>query len=82
MSRFNDILPLNFVDHYSNLTLKTMAGVRWAIEHCPGVDLFVHSDDDMYVDLPRVQHYVRDNRLGAGGEPFLLCRYKYYFDKP
>lgn len=33
-SRYGDMLVSDFVDSYSNLTFKTLVGLRWIIRHC------------------------------------------------
>ncbi|RUS73748.1 hypothetical protein EGW08_018485 [Elysia chlorotica] len=40
----------NFVDHYYNLSYKTVLGYRWAQLHCRDVTLVAKIDDDVFVD--------------------------------
>ncbi|XP_069134834.1 beta-1,3-galactosyltransferase brn-like [Argopecten irradians] len=46
---FGDILQLDFIDTYYNLTLKAIGGIRWTAKNCPGAKFAVMGDDDYYV---------------------------------
>ncbi|XP_060078398.1 beta-1,3-galactosyltransferase brn-like [Ylistrum balloti] len=46
---FSDILQLDFIDTYYNLTLKAIGGIRWTAKNCPGAKFAVMGDDDYYV---------------------------------
>ena len=34
VSTYQDIAIFDFVDTYGNLTLKTLAGLSWIVQHC------------------------------------------------
>ncbi|OWF55648.1 beta-1,3-galactosyltransferase brn-like [Mizuhopecten yessoensis] len=46
---FGDILQLDFIDTYYNLTLKAIGGIRWTAKNCPGAKFAIMGDDDYYV---------------------------------
>lgn len=46
-----DILQGNFVDHYFNLSYKTIMGYRWAQRNCLDVKIVCKIDDDVFVDI-------------------------------
>ena len=48
-----DIIVFDFIDHYENLTLKTMMGMKWATEMCPKVQSVLKIDDDMTINTPK-----------------------------
>ena len=48
---YNDVLVGDFVDHYRNLTKKTVLGFRWSMHHCLKAKHYMKMDDDMYVNL-------------------------------
>lgn len=45
-----DLVQVNVVDTYANLTLKSVALLHWTHSHCPGADLVLKCDDDNYVN--------------------------------
>nr|KAG5705853.1 hypothetical protein BaRGS_030743 [Batillaria attramentaria] len=49
---YGDIVMHDFVDSYSNLTLKTMSGLRWAVRICGHARFFLKADDDMWINIP------------------------------
>ena len=49
---YGDVVQGDFVDSYRNLTLKTLMGMQWIIDFCPGVSYYLKSDDDMVVNIP------------------------------
>lgn len=46
-----DILELQFMDTYQNLTFKHMSSLRWPLERCIKADMIVKLDDDAFIDL-------------------------------
>ncbi|XP_075251296.1 beta-1,3-galactosyltransferase 9-like isoform X2 [Convolutriloba macropyga] len=54
-SLFGDVVTLNQVDHYFNLTLKMLSVFTWVQHHCPD-SLYVYKiDDDVYVNLENME---------------------------
>ena len=55
-----DVIQLDFVDSYRNLTLKHMSGLRWALQQCSrDVKLIVKLDDDVWVNMTSLVAFVR-----------------------
>ena len=52
--KFGDILQQNFVDTYDNLTLKTLAGLEWALQNCWNAKWLVKVDDDVFFKWERL----------------------------
>ncbi|XP_069127440.1 uncharacterized protein [Argopecten irradians] len=46
---FRDILLVDYVDNYYNLTLKTINALNWAETYCPLAEYVLSIDDDVYV---------------------------------
>lgn len=59
-NNFEDIVQANFIDAYFNNTLKTMSGIRWAVEHCPYARFYMFVDDDYFVSTKNVLRFVRN----------------------
>ncbi|KAL3886594.1 hypothetical protein ACJMK2_026578 [Sinanodonta woodiana] len=66
-----DFLMENFVDAYSNLTLKTIMSFKYAVNNCPNVKFVLKTDDDMYVNVPDLLALLRkhenDLQKAVGG---------------
>ncbi|XP_002742195.1 beta-1,3-galactosyltransferase 1-like [Saccoglossus kowalevskii] len=48
---FSDIVVVDFVDSYNNLTLKTMVMLKWAVTYCPHVKYVMKVDDDVFINF-------------------------------
>lgn len=59
-NNFEDIVQANFIDSYYNNTLKTMSGIRWAVENCPSARFYMFVDDDYFVSTKNVLRYLRN----------------------
>lgn len=46
-----DIIQMNFVDSYHNLTVKTVLMMRWFSTHCPGASYAMKVDADIFVNV-------------------------------
>ena len=46
-----DLVQMNVIDTYSNLTIKSVALLHWALTRCPAADYVIKSDDDNYVNI-------------------------------
>ncbi|XP_076435317.1 beta-1,3-galactosyltransferase 1-like [Babylonia areolata] len=53
-ARFKDVMVSDFVDTYGNLTFKTIAGLRYLVQHCGEAKYFLKTDQDMYVFVERL----------------------------
>jgi len=49
--RYGDVVQADFVDDYSNNTLKMMSSLKWAVRHCSSAQYVLFSDDDFYVSV-------------------------------
>lgn len=46
-----DIIQMNFVDSYKNLTIKTMMMMNWLATHCPNTSYAMKVDADIFVNV-------------------------------
>nr|XP_043896827.1 beta-1,3-galactosyltransferase 1-like [Solea senegalensis] len=49
--RHHDILQSDFVDSYSNLTIKTMVMFEWLSSHCPKTSYAMKIDSDIFLNV-------------------------------
>ena len=72
-----DMLLLDIVDSYKNLTLKSILAFDWLLRTCD-VTFAMKTDDDVYVNVTRLVTYLRDNvtvsQLAANATRFLIGR--------
>lgn len=58
--KFNDIVLGDFEDTYFNNTIKTMMGLRWAVEQCPRSRFYMFVDDDYYISTKNILRFLRN----------------------
>lgn len=52
--QWNDLVVYDFTDSYKNLSIKTILGFKYVIEHCPNAEFVMKTDIDVYVNLKPV----------------------------
>lgn len=86
-SMYGDVIRGRFVDSYSNLTLKTISVLEWVSNYCTDVKFVLKSDDDMFINVPRLLSFVRSHskdrnvifgRLARRWKPIRSVKSKYY----
>ncbi|XP_040194921.1 beta-1,3-galactosyltransferase 5-like [Rana temporaria] len=50
LNTYKDIIQKDFVDTYYNLTIKTLMGLDWIVNHCPQTHYVMKTDTDMFVN--------------------------------
>lgn len=84
---YNDIIRGRFVDSYNNLTLKTISMMEWVDEHCPRASFILKTDDDMFINVPKLLAFVEKHsadkrtiygRLAKKWKPIRNKKSKYY----
>ncbi|XP_011865828.1 PREDICTED: beta-1,3-galactosyltransferase 5-like [Vollenhovia emeryi] len=84
---YNDVIRGRFLDSYSNLTLKTISTLEWVDTYCPKVKYLLKTDDDMFINVPRLLAFVYKHakdrnvifgRLARKWKPIRNRKSKYY----
>jgi len=70
-SRFGDVLIGNFIESYRNLTVKTLMGITYAINHCHENDIVLVMDGDHFVNFVGFTELVK--KRYPSQELFLSC---------
>lgn len=72
-AKYSDLVQGDFVDHYRNLTLKNLMGLKWVGQYCPSVRFVIKSDDDAFVDAAQLRRFIE--RTWPAGPPaeILMC---------
>lgn len=64
---YNDLIQEDFVDSYLNLTLKTVAGLKWSAIFCPQTKFLMKTDDDIYVNTEYLLDFLQENHKHSTG---------------
>jgi beta-1,3-galactosyltransferase 1 len=59
---FGDILQEDFIDNYSNLTIKSLMLLKWYTMSCSHVPYVLKTDDDVYINLANLYKLVTTNK--------------------
>ena len=60
---FQDLIILDIMDSYRNLSLKSVAGLQWTDQFCTGAMFVLKADDDAYVHLPILVKLLNRNEM-------------------
>jgi len=78
---FGDIVQVNFIDSYQNLTHKTISGIKWISQYCYNSKFAIKVDDDVVVNTYSFINYLnyltKNNTISIKNSLF-----GYIFDKP
>lgn len=83
---YGDLIRGNFIDSYNNLTLKTISTLEWADLHCPKAKYVLKTDDDMFINVPKLLAFLDKHkdkrtifgRLAKKWKPIRNKKSKYY----
>ncbi|XP_076394516.1 beta-1,3-galactosyltransferase 5 isoform X2 [Megachile rotundata] len=87
---YNNIIRGKFLDSYSNLTLKTISTLEWVDSYCSKVKFLLKTDDDMFINVPRLQTFIMKHaknknvifgRLAKKWKPIRNKKSKYYVSR-
>ena len=72
-----DIVQINFVENYRNLTHKHTMSLLWIHKYCPGAKMIIKADDDTFLNVAQLMKFINDIYIGrqTGHLPthFLYC---------
>ncbi len=52
LKQHDDVIQGDFIDDYTNMTLKSLLGLKYVSEACPSTPFLLKSDDDMFINIP------------------------------
>ena len=70
----NDVIQGSFIDHYYNLTLKTLFAYNWANEFCPDTPWILYVDDDAIVNVAKLHRFASYLTNKPGSRSQIHCR--------
>ena len=60
--QYGDIIQESFIDTYANLTVKSLMLLKWYTQNCDRTQYVMKTDDDMYINLPKLYEVVQANK--------------------
>lgn len=57
--KHGDIIQVDILDTYNNLTLKSVSILNWVVKFCPQVNFVAKVDDDVYVNVRNLAATIR-----------------------
>lgn len=71
---YGDLIQEDFIESYSNLTLKTVMAWKWARFYCPHATFVMIMNDEVFVDIFKLISYLRQSSLKSEyNDHFSLC---------
>lgn len=70
---YQDIAQGNFVDSYRNMTYKHVMVFKYAIYNCPHAKYVLKTDDDVFVNMPRMIDFLNLDLSPYGASNLLFC---------
>ncbi|XP_062583421.1 beta-1,3-galactosyltransferase 5-like [Saccostrea cucullata] len=62
--KYGDVVQEDFLDNYSNNTLKTIMGLNWVSQHCPNAKLSFYVDDDVFLIVNNLRKFRKSRNQG------------------
>ena len=81
-----DVIQMDMVDTYANLSLKSIALLHWVDNYCKHAKFVLKTDDDMFINIPVLYDNLRNNvhkrflmgYIITGAQPIRDTTSKYY----
>jgi hypothetical protein len=72
--KYGDVIQLDMVDSYENLTLKGVGALKWMTTYCSHVQYVIKADDDKVVDVKHFAEVIRTQIKPEDAlHPKMLC---------
>ena len=90
-SQYNDILHMDHLDSYNNITMSIMNTFNWLHRHCKSIKYILKGDPDSYFNMPKIVHWLsilppeKQTRLYHGScfiTSFFIRKPGYKWDTP
>ncbi|XP_078661721.1 beta-1,3-galactosyltransferase 1-like [Branchiostoma floridae x Branchiostoma belcheri] len=70
--RYGDIVQMDSYESYENLTLKTISALKWTSMNCRQAKFVMKTDDDVFVNYPRLVRTLANFRHNAEEKNLML----------
>ncbi|KAL1453230.1 hypothetical protein WDU94_007393 [Cyamophila willieti] len=75
---YHDIVQGNFIDSYRNLTYKHTLVFKWVVYNCPHVRYVLKIDDDVFVNIAKLDKFLTQTLSPYGTRDLLMCSYVWH----
>ena len=59
-NKYNDLIQVDVIENYYNISFKTLMGLRWAYENCINAKYFLFIDNDYYLSVKNLVLFLRN----------------------
>lgn len=70
---YGDIIEGSFNDNYKNMTYKHVMVFKYVIYHCSQAKYILKTDDDVFVNMPLMMHFLKMDLSPFGCSKLLFC---------
>ncbi|CAH0547403.1 unnamed protein product [Brassicogethes aeneus] len=71
--QYGDLIQGDYMDAYRNMTYKHVMILKYAIYHCPLAKYILKTDDDVFVHIRGMKHFLSNNLSLLGASNVLFC---------
>ena len=76
---YHDIIKGDFIDHYDNLTYKTVLGLYWVNNFCLKANYVVKIDDDTILNVYKLIYFLHElDKSGRSTSTLMYCKIAAY----
>ena len=65
--KYEDLIQFGFIDHYYNLTLKSISMLRWIQSKCQTIAYTLKTDDDVMINVENLMNRLNEFKSGITG---------------
>ena len=76
--QYGDIVQEDFLDTYTNLTYKGVAGLKWISKYCRHAKFVLKTDDDVFVNMFTLLRYFKSRDKPGMNRGLLMCSVWYH----
>ena len=66
--KYSDLIQFGFIDHYYNLTLKSISMLRWIQSKCQTIAYTLKTDDDVMINVENLMNRLNEFKSGITGK--------------
>lgn len=78
---FKDVVMVDFIDSYRNLSRKILNGFRWAHRYCPQARFVLKADEDTFINVPQMIELLQHVSRHSDTDSFVIGL-RHTYDQP
>ncbi|CAI9726064.1 beta-1,3-galactosyltransferase 1-like [Octopus vulgaris] len=76
-NKYRDIIQEDFMESYTNVSLKTIMAWKWSVEFCGNADYVMVMNDELFVDQYKLVPYLQHQLLQSTRKDRFVACYRY-----